>query len=326
MKCIHCGLPLSPTRTQLNCPRCGMSTTPGQESMEISGSQDLIPAHQVQVGYAHSEHTPGSSAGNLQASQAALSRQQSSGWEPLEVPTQPPAPTITTWEPSSSILQQSTPPSQVQPDLQHDPEHLSNWPRMEPRKRKRPEVSFNIGLTVAGLCVFTSALILIFVYFMAAGLSNNGSGTGRGISQASTATTIVPSPSPISSPTVAKSSTPAPLPGEQFIDHAQMASAIDFSTAKAAAPASRFSVNQKIYVTFDLHSNSRAGAACLLWYLNGNKIAHYEFAVPPGSNRSAYSYAVYQGIGAGSVYIYWASSIACTDKLLAQEVNFSVTR
>jgi hypothetical protein len=230
------------------------------------------------------------------------------------------------WEPSSSILQQSTHPSQVQPDSQHDLEHLSNQPRMEPRKRKRPEVSFNIGLTVAGLCVFTSALILIFVYFMATGLSNDAPGTGRGISQAPTATTVASSPSPISSPTEVISSTPAALPGEQFINHVQIASAIDFSTAKAIAPASRFSVNQKIYVTFDLHSKSQAGAACLLWYLNGKKIAHLEFAVPPGINRSAYTYVVYQATGAGSVHIYWASSIACTNKLLAQEVNFSVTR
>lgn len=323
MKCIHCGMPLESTRTQVNCPRCGMATTPGQESMESSGSQGLIPAHQV--GYAHSEHTLGSSAGDLQAGHAALPRTQSSGWEPLVVRTQPPASTTTTWEPSSTNLPQSTPPSQTQPAWQYDSEHLSNQPRMEPRKRKRPGTSSNIGVVVAGLCVFTSALILIFVYFMATGLSNGAPGTENVISQASTATTIVPSPSPVSSPTVAASSTPGTLPGEQFIDNAQMASAIDFSTAKVTTPASTFSVNQKVYVTFDLHPHSQAGAACLSWYLNGKKIAHYEFAVPPSINRSVYFYEVYQAAGAGSVHIYWASSIACTDKLLAQEVNFSVT-
>jgi hypothetical protein len=302
-----------------------MSTTPGKESMEISGSQDLIPAHQEQAEYASSEHTPGTGAGDLQAGQTAHSDPQSSGWEPLEVRTQPPAPTITTWEPSPSILQQSTYPLQNQPALQHDRVHMSNWPRMEPRKRKRLEVSSNIGLTIAGLCVFTSALILIFVYFMATGLSNDATGTGRGISQAPTATTIASSPSPVSSPTMVVSSTPAALPGEQFINHAQVASAINFSTAKATTRASKFSVKQRIYVTFDLHPNSQAGAVCLLWYLNGRKIAHYEFAVPPGISKSAYSYAVYQATGAGSVHIYWASSIACTNKLLAQEVNFNVT-
>jgi len=323
MKCIHCGMPLESTRTQVNCPRCGMSTTPGQESMEFSGSQGLIPAHQV--GYAHGEHTLGSSAGDLQAGHAALPHTQSSGWEPLVLRTQPQAATTTTWEPSSTILPQSTPSSQTQPAWQYDSEHLSNRPRMEPRKRKRPGTSSNIGLVVAGLCVFTSALILIFVYFMATGLSNDAPGTESVISQASTATTIVPSPSPVSSPTVAASSTPGTLPGEQFIDNAQMASAIDFSTAKVTTPASTFSVNQKVYVTFDLHPNSQAGAACLTWYLNGKKIAHFEFAVPPSISRSVYSYEVYKAAGAGSVHIYWASSIACTDKLLAQEVNFSVT-
>jgi hypothetical protein len=313
MKCIHCGLPLSSTRTQVNCPRCGMSTTPGQESKESSGSQSLIPAHQV--GYAHSEHSLGSSAEDLQAGHAALPRTQSSGWGPLVLRTQPPTATTTTWEPSS----------QTQPAWQYDSEHMSNRPRMEPRKSKRPGTSSNIGLVVAGLCVFTSALILIFVYFMATGLTNDAPGTERVISQASTATTIVPSPSPVSSPTVAASSTPVTLPGEQFIDNAQMASVIDFSTAKVTTPASTFSINQKVYVTFDLHPNSQAGAACLSWYLNGKKIAHFEFAVPPSISRSVYSYEVYQAAGAGSVHIYWASSIACTSKLLAQEVNFSVT-
>lgn len=324
MKCIHCGLPLSPTCAQVNCPRRGMSTTPGEGSVEISGPQDIIPAHEAQGGYAHSEHTPSRGDEDLRASQAALSHPQGSGWEPPIAGIQTPAPTITTWEPSSSILQQSTHLLQVQPDLQHDLEHLSNRPRMEPRKRKHPELSFNIGLTVAGLCVFTSALILIFVYFMALGLSNDA--PGRGISQASTATTIASSPSSISSPTAVISSTPATLPGAQFIDHAQTASAIDFGKAKATTPASKFSVNQKIYVTFNLHSNIQAGAACLSWYLNGKKIAHNEFAVPAGMSRSAYAYLVYQEPGAGSVRISWASSIACSDKLLAQEVNFSVTR
>src|SRR5713226_8589480 len=231
MKCIHCGMPLSSTRTQVNCPRCGMATTPGQESIEFSGSQGLIPAHQVQVGYAHSEHTLGSSAGDLLAGHAALPRTQGSGWEPLVPRTQPPAPTTTTWEPSSTILPHSTPSSQTQPAWQYDSEHLSNRPRMEPRKRKRPGTSSNIGVVVAGLCVFTSALILIFVYLMATGLSNDAPGTESVISQASPATTIVPSPSPVSSPTVAASTTPIALPGEQFIDNAQLASAIDFSSA-----------------------------------------------------------------------------------------------
>jgi len=323
MKCIHCGLPLSSTRTQVNCPRCGMATTPGHESRELSGSQDLIPVHQV--GYAYSEHTLGSSAGDLQASPAALPRAQSSGWEPQAVHTRPPAPTTTIWEPSSSILPQSTPPSQTRPALQYDPEHLSSRPRMEPRKHKHPGPSTNIGLIVAGLCVFTSALILIFVYFMATGLSNGASGAENVISQTPTATTIVSSPSPLSSPTVVSSATPIALPGERFIDNAQTASAIDSSTAEVTTPATTFSINQKIYIAFNLHPNSQAGAACLSWYLNGKKIAHYEFAAAPNISRSVYSYEVYQAAGAGSVRIYWASSIACTDKLLAQEVNFSVT-
>src|SRR5260370_10345671 len=130
MKGIPWGLPLSSTRTQVSCRSCGRSTTPGQESMEISGSQGLIPAHQV--GYAHSEHTPGSSAGDLQAGHAALPRTQSSGWEPLVLRTQPPAATTTTWEPSSTILPQSTPSSQTPPPYHYHSHPFSHPPLLKP--------------------------------------------------------------------------------------------------------------------------------------------------------------------------------------------------
>src|SRR5215469_4536269 len=93
MKCMHCGLPLSPTRIQVNCPRCGKATMPSQDSTEISGPQDLIPMRQM--GYAYSEQALSSSAGDLQVSPQI----QSIGLEQGVVHTQPPAANTTTWEP-----------------------------------------------------------------------------------------------------------------------------------------------------------------------------------------------------------------------------------
>ncbi len=196
-------------------------------------------------------------------------------------------------------------PIQMQKTVQYDPAKLHNWPGVKPEPRGH---SSDIGLIVAGLCVFTSALILIFVYFMAMGLSSSTSGMDRG-----TSLTLIASP------------TATNLPGEQFIDGAQTASSIDFKTAKATEPTSTFNVNQKIYVIFHLHSVEQAGAVCLLWYLNGRKISHAQFSVSTNSRREAYSYAIYKKSGTGLVDIYWASSTDCSDKLLAQQVNFNVT-
>ncbi len=303
MKCTNCGLPLLPTRSQASCPRCSMPTAPGQESRELNESQAIIPVQQAgfQVGHDSSEEVVGSGSRGLQTSQAAHPSPQSGIWEQLALRTQPPVPSIATWAPMSPT---SAEPTQMQQTVRYDPAKLHNWPGVKPRSRGH---SSDIGLIVAGLCVFTGALILILVYFMAMGLSSNTSGMDPG-----------------TSPTLNASPTATNLPGEQFIDGAQTASSIDFKTAKATEPTSTFNVNQKIYVIFHLHSVEQTGAVCLLWYLNGRKIEHAQFSVSTNSRRESYSYAIYKKSGAGLVDIYWASSTDCSDKLLAQQVNFNV--
>ena len=104
-----------------------------------------------------------------------------------------------------------------------------------------------------------------------------------------------------------------------------MASAIDQKTRKPTQLATTFKTNQKIYVTFQLHPAGQSGAVCLLWYLNGKQVTSYDFAA--GQNSSAsYSYAIYGGTGTGAVEVYWASSTSCSDKQLAQRVDFTVTQ
>jgi hypothetical protein len=206
-------------------------------------------------------------------------------------------------------------PTQTQQTLRYDSARLHN--RSSAKTKSRGYAS-DIGLIVAGLCVFTGALILVFVYFMAMGLSSNTSGTNPGTSPTLTATPAAFSSTPSASSTVTN------LPGEQFIDGAQTASSIDFKTSKAIEPTSTFNVNQKIYITFHLHPAEQTGAVCLLWYLNGGKISHAQFSVSNNNRREAYSYAIYKKPGTGLVDIYWASSTDCSDKLLAQQVTFNV--
>lgn len=302
MKCTNCGLPLLPTRSQTSCPRCGMPTAPGQESREPNESQAITPIPQAgfQVGYGSSEEVVSSGSRGIQTSQVAHSTPQSGIWEPLALRAQPPVPSMPTWAPMPPTPPQ---PTQTQQTVRYDAVRAHDRSGVKSRSRGH---SPDIGLIVAGLCVFTGALILIFVYLMAMGLSSKISNPGT-------------------LPTLTASPTATNLPGEQFIDGAQTASAIDSKTAKATEPSSTFNVNQKIYVIFHLHSAEQTGAVCLLWYLNGKKISHAQFSVSTNSRREGYSYTIYKKSGTGQVNIYWASSTDCSDKLLAQQVNFSVT-
>jgi hypothetical protein len=198
--------------------------------------------------------------------------------------------------------------------------------RQQPRPLRRfgNSSTTRLGFTVAALCVIAGGLLLVLVYFLAAGPSGNPNGSvGSASTQQTSAspTSLPPSPSPASSP----SPTATTLPGQQYIDNAQTASAINLKTAQPTQLSTTFMVNQKIYVTFQLHPQGQNGAVCLLWYLNSSQVTGYDFPVTQHSSAS-YSYAIYGGTGAGAVEVYWASSPSCTDKQLAQRVDFTVTQ
>jgi hypothetical protein len=281
-----------------------MPATPGQEAREPNESQAIIPVQQAgfQVGHGSSEEVVSGWSRGVQTSQAAPPSPQSGTWEQLALGIQLPVPSIPTWAPMSPTPQQ---PTQTQQTVRYDSARLHDWPDVKPKSRG---YSPDIGLIVAGLCVFTGASILILVYLLAMGLPSS-----------------TPRTDPATSPTLIASPTATNLPGEQFIDGAQTASSIDFKTAQATEPTSTFNVNQKIYVIFHLHSVEQTGAVCLLWYLDGRKVFHTQFSVSTNSRREVYSYAIYKKSGAGLVNIYWASSTDCSDKLLAQQVSFNVT-
>ena len=178
------------------------------------------------------------------------------------------------------------------------------------------------GFIVAGVCVTGAALMLLFVYFMAIGLSKDTSSGDLGTSLAPTVTASLNSTStPILTATAA--ATASDVPADGFITRAETAGAVDATTSKAIEPATTFSVNQKIYITLRLHPAGQSGAVCLLWYLDGKETSHFEFSVGP-TETVAYSYSIYTQAGAGYVDIYWASSTDCADKLLARHVVFNV--
>ncbi|MFL5690314.1 MAG: hypothetical protein ACJ795_00770, partial [Ktedonobacteraceae bacterium] len=239
------------------------------------------------------------------------------------------------WQAASNLLpQQSTP----EPMPSHG--YRNNAPYMTPAgvmgalsstpgTGSRPQAprTNNIGFVIAGLCVFAGGLILIFVYFMALGLpssnSTNSAYTSTGITATPHTNANLPT-AVTASPTVASSPTVSSNQGAQYIDNPQMASSVNISTAQPTQIATTFKPQQKIYVTFNIHPNGKFGAVCLYWYLNNKNITQYPFAVTP-NDKAGYSYAIYGGTGPAYVEIYWASSTACSDKILAQHVNFKVT-
>jgi hypothetical protein len=185
----------------------------------------------------------------------------------------------------------------------------------------------NLGFIIAGTCVLTGGLLLILVYFLAAGLSpstvqTQSITTGNSVAPTTRqhTPTAVPTRDTKPSPTVPSGAFPA----QQYVSNPQMASAVNTNTAQVIQAATTFKVGQRVYVTFTIHPNGRSGAICLQWYANAQAFSHFEFAISSSSNV-AYSYTYYRTSGPAYIEIYWASSVSCNDELLAQRINFTVT-
>jgi hypothetical protein len=298
MKCTSCGWPLSPARTTTNCPRCGRPIGSGQKATSTPAQQQQVFVKNAGVVQAGAATSPPKNQWRQAAQHSAYNR------PPVQTPQQ-----------LSQAGQLWLQGSVSQPGFfsAGTPSHLQ---AKSPRKSRK----MKLGFTVAWLCVVIGGLILIFVYFLAIGLpggsSNNTTNSTSHGSTLTTAPTSTVAPSPAATATV--------YPGQQYIDHAQMASAIDTATKQPAQLATTFKTNQKMYVIFQVHPPGHGGAVCLLWYLNGKQVTQFSFAASTYSKLS-YAYAIYGEAGAGYVEIYWASTTQCKDQLLAQHIDFTVT-
>ena len=295
MRCTNCGLPLSPTNTSLNCPRCHSALV--SEAKPVAVYPALPPVVQ----------TPFPQAGQM--------------WQPDLTP--PPLPTP---EPMEATVRNSSSSDMRDARTAGNPPmgQVLTYSKPAPVMRAQTRRTSNAGFILAGLCVITGGLILVFVYFMASGLPSTNT-TSASMGAPTTTSGTLPSATTVPWPTVLPSPTVGAFPGQQYIDNAQMASMVNTNTAQPLQMTTRFKVNQRIYVTFNIHPNGKSGAVCLLWYLNSKIVTQYPFAVTAAAN-AGYSYAIYGTAGESYVEIYWASSTTCSDKILAQHVNFTVTR
>lgn len=210
-------------------------------------------------------------------------------------------------------------------DIQVGTRPLRPVPSIDKTRGTLP-ASANLGFFVAGLCVLTGGLLLILIYVLSAGLLPPTVQT-----QSITVKNPVAKATRQHTPTVitTRNTQPSPavtsgaFPAQQYITNPQMASTVNTHTAQVMQAATTFHVGQRVYVTFSIHPNGLSGAVCLQWYANAQAFSHFQFAVS-SSSTVAYSYTYYANAAPAYVEIYWASSVSCSDELLAQRVNFTV--
>jgi hypothetical protein len=234
----------------------------------------------------------------------------------------------------------SAPPPNSPPPLTNTPLPTSNWAPDMPAGHAafatnlKPYGSHNsflaskltprFGFTIAGAFILTGTLLLIFVFLISLSLPVSSiSSSQKAAPTITTKAKDTPTASETASPEATVSPTAGAFPGQQFIDNGQTASAVNTNTATATQVTSSFKVHQQIYVTFAVHA-SQNGMVCLMWFLNEKQFDSYNFAMS-GVSTSAYSYTTANTPGTGYVQIYWATKPDCSDKTLAQQINFTVT-
>jgi hypothetical protein len=290
MKCTACGMPLSPSRTNGKCPRCGTLASAGAKSAGRPGQFEPVAWK--------SDAAAPVSVGAPQQDGQWRQVWSSSGYQPPAAPA-PQAGQL--WNAASNG---APGPGSFSP--------------MPPAPGRRPP-NLRFSFLVAGVCLCIGGILLLAVYFMAMGQSGNASRTGNN----STGTPVSSSPTVTPSSAGSPSPTTASYPGQQYITDPQLSS-VQPSASQPAAPATTFKVHETFYVLFNIHSGGQAGAICMEWYLNGKSAFNFSFPVGPHTTAS-YGQATLDLPGSGYVELYWASSKDCAGEVLAQHVDFTIT-
>jgi hypothetical protein len=187
MKCTACGLPLSPTRANGNCPRCG---TPASGAAKSTGGP---------VGWNDTVGAPTSVGAPPRDGQWGQARLASPAFQqPMVLPPQ----VGQAWGAGANGMQG---PGTFSP--------MPPAPRRPPRKPR-------LGFLVAGVCVCAGGLLLVVVYFLAIGQPNNSPTTGNTPTRTAATSTAAVTPSLSGSPSPAATT----YPGQQYISNAQMSS------------------------------------------------------------------------------------------------------
>lgn len=356
MRCSQCGLPLSPSRSSSNCPRCGTpisAYTPEQAKVESTppSTNAFAPGNPYQF-------SPANPYTNINQSNPAASTMANNMYVPptpnwndvntFQNPGSPQVPFSSMQSPqmpfptsenrqniaSSPSGQQATfpmagsplsPPTYSTSTMQNRPgQPLPRKPYPAPRGRSK---TTRIGFTIAGLCILAGGFLLTFVYFIGQGFQPEGGTTTTASTTQPSVTAIAtqkPEPTIASTPTAPAVTTTPILPGQNLLDTSVLGLGINSQTGQVVQQSTSFQVNQKIYVVLSLHPGGNSHTICLNWYLNDQSVNMFSFEVDPTSNYNYYSFAAMSAPGNGRVEISLASTTSCADATMAQKLSFTV--
>src|SRR5215472_729376 len=132
MRCTSCGLPLSPTRTPANCPRCGTPLSSGQKSQSSLEVNDSANGGLAPIAASTSNGFGGEASFHMASSSIELQSRS----QPDQM-----------WMPEPRSAWSGSPDPRYGSGVSHQLSMPSG--RAQPRKPADPK----IGFMVAGLCV-----------------------------------------------------------------------------------------------------------------------------------------------------------------------------
>src|SRR5258708_3818347 len=180
MRCANCGWPLSPLRPTTNCPKCG-TPIDSNSNAEITSRQLNFEEPAWSTGGSPQDNPWNSGQAPQQAPYSAPTQPVNMGGNPgnwygtPQVPFQEQqeirerVPSGAAWN-AGANMQQNFPPAQGT---------FVGTTRQQPRPVRRfgNSSTTRLGFTVAALCVIAGGLLLVLVYFLAAGPSGNPNGS-----------------------------------------------------------------------------------------------------------------------------------------------------
>ncbi|GAC1398399.1 MAG: hypothetical protein NVS4B12_00230 [Ktedonobacteraceae bacterium] len=108
-----------------------------------------------------------------------------------------------------------------------------------------------------------------------------------------------------------------------ILANVQMSSDID-SNLMPTHITTTFIANQKMYITFTIHSARQDGSIEAKWYANGQPVSSTRLRHSHANTRGVFSSTYITAVPNGAVELYWCTQPDCSDAQLAQVVRFTV--
>ncbi len=306
MNCTSCGSNLPPGAA--NCPVCG-TPTPYNVSAPGGSYDPTVAASPYGTPPPPASPTPPYSAPTAY------------GTPPYGAPANPVGPYGNqASNPYGSNAYAPPPPPPAQQPVyapgQFSPQMQGTQPK--PKSRLPLILGIVVGVLLL-LCVGTFAVL----YEIGKNVSNTtttttGTATTTNATPASTSTNSTPA----SNATGPSGQTIVPA-AAAIITDAKASSSID-SNYQPTNPTTTFTVNQNVYVTFNLHLTQK-GYAEVKWYVDGTLGKSKILPLQDTTYSDAYFSETYLKASNGTAELYWCTQSDCSDAQLAAVVNFTVT-